>query len=195
MSYFVGDIDKDLSLRISEHLKVCPSCSDYIRKLETEKEAFLGIHPFKEIAFSEKPVQGNHLFLRLTPKIYSLAASLLLFIAAGYFFMQHTGPTLRIKGEAGLKLFVKNVNGTIEKRAEQRYFPGEKIQFLYSCGGRNKFMLSSVDTSGTISQYYPSQGDSSVTLEPGQDIPCRTAFCWTAMWAKSSLSAFFPKSP
>ena len=195
MSYFVGDIDKDLSLRISEHLKVCPSCSDYIRKLETEKEAFLGIHPFKEIAFSEKPVQGNHLFLRLTPKIYSLAASLLLFIAAGYFFMQHTGPTLRIKGEAGLKLFVKNVNGTIEKRAEQRYFPGEKIQFLYSCGGRNKFMLSSVDTSGTISQYYPSQGDSSVTLEPGQDIPLPHSILLDRYVGKELFIGIFSEKP
>jgi hypothetical protein len=32
-------------------------------------------------------------------------------------------------------------------------------------------MLLSIDTSGSITRYYPQQGDSSVVLQPGQDIP------------------------
>jgi hypothetical protein len=171
ISYFVGDVDNDLSHKISEHLKICPSCSDYIIKLEGEKNAFLKTHAFEEIAFQEKSVGDNRLSFRIMPKIYGLAASFLVFITAGFSLLQHFEPGSRIKGEVNLKLFVKNSSGAIEKRGEQRYYPGEKVQFLYSCGSRNKFILISVDTSGTISQYYPSQGDSSISLDPGQEVP------------------------
>jgi hypothetical protein len=171
ISYFVGDVDNDLSHKISEHLKICPSCSDYIIKLEGEKNAFLKTHAFNDMTLPEKTMGDNRLSFRIMPKIYGLAASFLVFITAGFFLLHQTGPGSRIKGEVNLKLFVKSSSGAIEKRGEQRYFPGEKVQFLYSCGSRNKFILISVDTSGSISQYYPSLGDSSISLDPGQDAP------------------------
>jgi hypothetical protein len=195
ISYYAGDVDNALSKKISDHLKICPSCSDFVKKLETEKAVFLQTHPFSEISLSQKTVQERRLLFHGMPKIYSLAASFLVFITAGYFLMQHTEPGSRIKGEAGLKLFVKNGNGTIEKRAEQRYFPGEKIQFLYSCGGQNKFMLLSVDTSGTISKYYPSQGDSSVTLEPGQDLPLPHSILLDRYVGKELFIGIFSEKP
>jgi hypothetical protein len=170
-SYFTGDIDNALFQKISEHVAACPSCKDYLHALKTEKETFLKTHAFEDIALPEKTAGDNRLSFRIMPKIYGLAASFLVFITAGFFLLQHFEPGSRIKGEVNLKLFVKNSFGAVEKRGEQRYYPGEKVQFLYSCGSRNKFMLFSIDTSGTISQYYPSQGDSSIGLEPGQDVP------------------------
>jgi hypothetical protein len=164
-------MDGDLSLKISEHLKICPSCRDYVNKLKSEKTAFLQTLPYDEMARSPKDTQNARLAFHKTLKFYSLAASFLVFITAGFFLLHQTGPGSRIKGEVNLKLFVKSSSGAIEKRGEQRYFPGEKVQFLYSCGSRNKFMLFSIDTSGTISRYYPSLGDSSISLEPGQDVP------------------------
>jgi hypothetical protein len=170
-SYFVGDIDHALSQKLCDHLKHCSSCNEYLNTLKTEKETFLKIHAFEEITLPDKSMNDDRLSFRIMPKIYGLAASFLVFITAGFFLLQHSEPGSRIKGEVTLKLFVKNSSGAIEKRGEQRYYPGEKVQFLYSCGSRNKFMLLSIDTSGTISQYYPSKGDSSILLEPGQDVP------------------------
>ena len=195
ISYFIGDVGNDLSLKISEHLKICPSCSDYKIKLEGEKNAFLKTHTFEEVAFQEKSVSDNRLSFRIMPKIYSLEASFLVFITAGFFLLQHSDPGSRIKGEVNLKLFVKNSSGAIEKRGEQRYFPGEKVQFLYSCGSRNKFILISVDTSGTISQYYPSQGDSSISLEPGQDVPLPHSILLDTYIGKELFVGVFSEKP
>ena len=192
-SYFVADVDNDLSLKISGTSEVCASCRDYVNNLKNEKIVFLQTLPYNEIALPQKDAQNTRLVFHKTPKFYSLAASLLVFIAAGYFFLQHTEPASRIKGEEGLKLFVKNGNGAVEKRGEQRYFPGEKVQFLYSCGSQNKFMLLSVDTSGTISQYYPAQGDSSIALEPGQDAPLPHSILLDKYIGKESYRIFSEK--
>jgi hypothetical protein len=163
--------------------------------LKNEKTAFLQTLPYDGIALSPKDAQNTRLVFHKTQKLYSLAASFLVFIAAGYFFLQHNQTGSRIKGEANLKLFVKSQNGAIEKRGEQRYLPGEKIQFLYSCGGQNKFILLSIDTSGTISQYYPAQGDSSIALEPGQDAPLPHSILLDRYIGKELFIGVFSEKP
>jgi hypothetical protein len=96
----------------------------------------------------------------------------MLAVATGSFLLLRTpARDSRIKGTSGLELYVKNTRGEVEKRERPFYKTGERIQFRYSCADRNKFMLLSIDSTGAVMTYYPSHGDSSEILEPGQGIP------------------------
>jgi hypothetical protein len=172
LSYFTGDITGGKRGAMERHIASCGQCRAYLASLESEKAAFLQAHPFEETAARWNTRQaGRRVFFRHR-QVYALAASLILFLGAGYLFMAgRTETGYRIKGETNLKIFVKNHAGDIEKRGRQEYFTGEKIQFLYSCGAKNNFALISMDTTGAVSIYFPQSEDSSLALERGRDIP------------------------
>jgi hypothetical protein len=170
LTYATGGSSEQEARRIRTHLLACPSCRQYIETFGSENSSFLASRPFEEIAGSTTETRRAAAFRPW--RIYALAASLALAVTTGYFFLlQGPSQVSRIKGAVGLELYVKNAQGEIEKRDQQVYTTGERIQFRYSCAGRNKFILLSIDTAGAITTYYPSQGDSSEVLEPGQDIP------------------------
>jgi hypothetical protein len=172
LSYAAGDCAPDKRKAIEGHVATCEQCRAYLSSIEAEKAAFLVAHPLDEtLAQASKKEKKKILFFR-SRQVYALAASLVLFLGAGYLYLLgRTEPSYRIKGETNLKIFVKNHAGDIEKRGTQEYFTGEKIQFLYSCGAKNNFALISMDTTGAVVTYFPMAHDSSLALERGQDIP------------------------
>jgi hypothetical protein len=174
LSYVTKSCGETKHHSIAAHLTSCASCRAYVENLERGKTAFLSALPFETtIALPERPVVKPAVLFFGRP-LYALAASLVLFVGAGFLYMAGTrhGEN-RIKGETGLKVFVQNRAGAIEKREPRVYYTGEKIQFLYSCGADNRFILLSLDTTGAVTTYYPSEkaGDSSCALESGRDIP------------------------
>ncbi|MBD3319664.1 MAG: DUF4384 domain-containing protein [Chitinivibrionales bacterium] len=171
MSFFTGSCGDTEKAEISRHCAQCPSCAKYLKRLETENAAFLSEHPFDKRTF-EHGGRVNKLRPLILRYAYALAASLILMLS-GYIYYQHTlsGKAYQTKGTVDLKMYVKTPGGVIESRTDQTYAPGEQIQFTYSCGSENKFMLLSIDQTGTITTYYPPKGDSSVVLEKGQDLP------------------------
>ncbi|MBN2188016.1 MAG: hypothetical protein JW699_01075 [Chitinispirillaceae bacterium] len=172
LQYATGSCDAAKRRAFAEHLASCPACSARVGAIEAEKKAFLSAHPFETtVTLPERmPVKRTVPFFR--QPLYAIAASLVIFIGAGFLYTAGSrhGEN-RIKGETGLKVYVQNRAGTIEKREPRVFFAGEKIQFLYSCGADNRFILLSIDTAGVITTYYPAAGDSSSLLEQGRDIP------------------------
>jgi hypothetical protein len=172
LSYEAGDCAQEKQDAIARHLASCGQCRAYLASLESEKAAFLQAHPFEETAARWNASQTSRWLFFSSRHVYALAATLVLFLGAGYLYMAGKTETgYRIKGETNLKIFVKNHGGDIEKRGRQEYFTGEKIQFLYSCGAKNNFALISMDTTGSATTYFPQAQDSSLALERGQDIP------------------------
>lgn len=172
LSYVTGGCDETKSERISTHLLTCRSCRSSVEAFRSENAAFLNTHPYAGMTQTSDTVPIRRTVPFPMRRIYGIAASILLLLSAGYFLhLQEDAPSSQIKGAVGLKLFVKNARGEIEMRDKHVYCAGERIQFQYSCGIRNKFMLLSIDTTGAVMQYYPVHGDSSEALEPGQDIP------------------------
>jgi hypothetical protein len=166
LTFVTGGYGEKEAERIDLHVRACPSCRSYVDTFRSQNAAFLRSHPYEEMetGAAQAPFRSW--------RIYGIAASIVVLLTAGYFFHQReTMPSSRIKGAAGLTLYVKNARGEIEMRNEQVYSTGERIQFSYSCGSRNKFLLLSIDATGAITHYYPFRGDSSEVLEPGQDIP------------------------
>jgi hypothetical protein len=172
LSYFTGDGSAAVRSALSRHVASCGQCRAYLASLESERAAFLQAHPFEVTAARWNTQQTSRRLFFRHRQVYALAASLVLFLGAGYLYlMGRAEPGYRIKGETNLKIFVKNNEGDIEKRGRQEYFTGEKIQFLYSCGAKNNFALISMDTTGAVTTYFPPSQDSSLALERGQDIP------------------------
>jgi len=174
LSYVTGSCGEKKHRSIAAHLASCASCTAYVKNIEVEKSSFLSAHPFETaIALPDRPVVKPAMPFFRQP-LYALAASLVLFVGAGILYMAGTrhGEN-HIKGETGLKVFVQNRAGGIEKREPKVFYTGEKIQFLYSCGADNRFIFLSLDTTGAVTTYYPSAGaaDSSCALERGRDIP------------------------
>jgi hypothetical protein len=174
LSYVTGSCSGIQHRSIAAHVASCASCKAYVESIETQKNSFLSAHPFETtITLPDR--------LAVTPAVpffwrplYALAASLVIFAGAGLLYLagSRQGEN-RIKGETGLKVFVQNRAGNIEKREPKVFYTGEKIQFLYSCGADNRFILLSLDTTGAVTTYYPSAeaADSSCALESGRDIP------------------------
>jgi hypothetical protein len=172
LTFATGGSGEEEARRIRMHLRECPACRRFVETFDSEKSSFLAAHPFAEPIGREPESQTRRTAVFSPWRAYALAASLTIAVATGSFFLMRTpARDARIKGTAGLELFVKNARGEVEKRVQPLYTTGERIQFLYSCAGRNEFMLLSIDTAGAVTTYYPSRGDSSEALEPGQGIP------------------------
>jgi hypothetical protein len=197
LSYFTGDGSEEKCRAISTHISSCESCRRYLADLESEKSTFLASHPFETtIAPSSRPAGGRLLrFSRY--RQYALAATLALCISGAAYLYRSTltGGEIRIKGETGLKAFVQTSAGAIEKRSSHVYFAGEKIQFLYSCGEQNRFMLLGMDTSGVITTYYPATGDSSIVVERGADMPLPNSIALDQYTGRELFFAVFSKRP
>lgn len=169
LSYVAGDLDAFTSRAIDEHLKECTLCDATIKEIKQERSNFLKQYPKPERVLQHAEGRVYH-FRR--GSVLALAASLVLLVTAGYMTFTNTGTDgFRIKGTTQVDLFVQDENGNIIKRDHNIYYPGEKIQFTYSCGEKHYFMLLSADSNKSITVYYPSDKGNSIELEPGRDLP------------------------
>ena len=62
-------------------------------------------------------------------------------------------------------------NGTPEIRENGVYYPGDRIQLTYSSADTAHLVVLGIESSGGVQVYFPSNGSSSVPVEPGTDIP------------------------
>ncbi|MBN1601611.1 MAG: DUF4384 domain-containing protein [Chitinispirillaceae bacterium] len=169
LSFVAGDLDTFTARSIDEHLKECTLCDAMIKEIKQERSNFLKQYPKPEKVPEHTAGRVHH--FRHGP-LLALAASLVLVVSGAYLVYTNTSiDGYRIKGTTQVSLFVQDENGSPVKRDNSIYYPGEKIQFTYSCGERHYFMLLSADSNKSITVYYPSDGDSSIALEPGRDLP------------------------
>ena len=196
LSFFTGDVPAQKRNAIEEHIALCVSCRSYVNGLTSEKTAFLAARPF-ETSIKFESHRSNTRFLPFFGRqLYALAACVVAVVTAAYFYVSSHGPSAgRIKGETGIKALVQNKSGAIEKRSSGIYASGEKIQFLYSCGAQNRFILLGIDTAGAVTTYFPVSGDSSCVLEPGADIPLPNSIVLDEYTGRETFLAVFSEKP
>jgi hypothetical protein len=193
MSYFAGDLDEITTLQVKKHVDQCPECKSALAKLNQEQTQFLERYPIPPIANETLPKKRITIFN--SRPLMALAATLVLVVTAGYITMNRTGKDeFRIKGDTNIDMYVQSSNGSPENRKTGLFCPGEKIQFTYSCGAYNNFVLLSSDTSGNISVYFPSSGITSIPLEPGQKLPLPNSIILDNYIGKEVYIALFSKS-
>jgi hypothetical protein len=171
LNYVTGGVSEEKAALIRSHLNACASCREYCEALEREKQGFLAANPIDQVM--DRPARlRNVIRFPALGRYYALAASLVICIGAGYVYLNHTQTTdFRIKGETALRVFVLADDGTVEQRVNNTFTTGERIQFQYSCGLKNRFIMMSLDSAGSLTTFYPGTGDSAIVLESGQDIP------------------------
>jgi len=176
IAFSTKDLEPDEYRTVEMHVEKCTTCRNFLENLAQEKADFLQEFPNAPITSSVHSEPKNRIYFP-TRQLFALAATLILIVSGGYLLFRlpilstQSTNTTRIKGATGISIYVKTNNGTAEVRDDLLFTPGEQIQFVYSCGGHNRFMLVSIDENGTISTYYPSEGDSSVILKKGNNIP------------------------
>jgi hypothetical protein len=196
LSFVTGSASDITAAAIRSHLASCDSCRAYCSSLEAGKRSFLAANPFEQTITLPARSEPKRITAFFGAPLYALAATLVVCIGAGWLYLaQHGAPQMRIKGEAGLKVFVQNADGAVEKRQSMEFRTGEKIQFLYSCGAANRCILLSIDTTGTITTYFPADGDSSCALEPGQDLPLPNSIVLDEYTGRELFLGFFSGRP
>jgi hypothetical protein len=169
MSYVCDDLDVCTAECIKNHLQQCATCRDVVMQLQNERETFLQLYPKPVVP--HMPVRAKTVAFR-TRTLVAMAASLILIASTGYVVVNlNKGDGYRIKGTTQLDLYVQDENGASVKSDRRDFYPGDKIQFSYSSGANRYFMLLSIDTSSSVTFYYPSEGDSSMEIIPGQQCP------------------------
>jgi hypothetical protein len=193
MSFVSEDLDEGTMSEIHNHLTGCKECNAVVNRLRKEKEDFLQQYPVS-------PSHPESTVSRIIPfpvrSILAIAASLIISVTAGYFVLtQDRQDGYRIKGATQLDMYVLDETGVPSKRGNSMYYPGEKIQFTYSTGINKNFILLSIDTSKVITQFYPTQKDSSVKLAPGRDLPLPHSITLDGYIGPELYLAIFSESP
>ncbi len=168
-AYCTDTLPEKEKIELENHLRECSECQDYLRQLTQQKNAFLEKYPFESL-----PLPQTKKIISFPSKrhIYALAASFIIMITGSWlFYSSRSQNTMRIKGGTDIRMVVKSLDGAIEERTTATCYPNERIQFIYSCGAQNNFMLFSIDEQGSLSTYLPAAGDSSVTLQKGAEMP------------------------
>jgi hypothetical protein len=169
MAYQTGDMSAGRRETIADHLRGCPACRSALADLDRQKADFLGARPFE--SFNPQPRQARILqWRRPAFTVLALAASLVVGLTTVSQFQARTDG-VRFKGSAAVAIHVHNADGTIATRDSGAFAPGEQIQFTVTSSGYKNLILMGIDTSGTISTYFPANGDSSGVLTPGAGIP------------------------
>lgn len=195
-SYVAGDLDDLTRKKVTEHIETCGECAMTMKKIEQEKVDFLKAYPNPQIGTVLKTTSNAKTSVKHSVSLYALAATLVLMVSAGVvFYNQNYTEGYRIKGATQVTLYVQDENGNPMKRDNAIYFPGEKIQFTYSCGNNRYFMLLSADSNHSISVYYPSEGKESIQLEPGRDLPLPNSIILDSYIGPELYLAVFSASP
>jgi hypothetical protein len=195
-SYIAEDLDDVTRKKVTEHLKSCGECELKIKQMQQEKTEFLNAYPDPQIHTELKKLSKTKTSVKYSVSLYALAATLVLMVSAGLvFYNQNYTAGYRIKGATQVTLYVQDENGNPVKRDNNTFFPGEKIQFTYSCGNNRYFMLLSADSNHSISVYYPSEGTQSIQLEPGQDLPLPNSIILDSYIGPELYLAVFSASP
>jgi hypothetical protein len=194
LSYLAGDCDEETRKRVADHLHSCLVCNRKLEEAKREREAFLEAHPFESLT-QRAQTRRRSSALPFGP-VYALAATLVLLVGAGLVVRLRERPSrFRIKGAADIAMFVKVGEQTIEKRLNHVYHPGEYVQITYSCAEADRLALLSIDEQGKVSIYYPSDGDSSVALQKGSNVPLPNSILLDDYIGKELFVAVFSKRP
>jgi hypothetical protein len=193
LSYVTGDLPGGAMAEVESHLHDCSSCAVYVAGAIKERSAFLDAYP--SISGVTIPVRSRIVRFPALRTALALAAGLILAIGTGTILVNHQSDEYRTKGGVALKLFVQNSAGVPAENTAPVCAPGERIQFTYSCGSERYFMLMSVDTTRSVSVFYPDGAGSSMLLEPGNDLPLPNSILLDDYLGKEWYVAVFSARP
>lgn len=168
LSYVAGDLSDNRMSALDRHLRHCSECRRSVSEMKKEQSEFLESYP--EVPMAKKKTGTILRFRALTP-LLSVAAVLVVALGLARFLPRQPETAWRTKGSTSLALYVSDSTGKPSVRDDSVFFPGERIQFSYSCGKERYLILASIDEKGNVSVFYPTSGDHSMLLEPGSDLP------------------------
>lgn len=198
ITFVAGDCDPERAERISEHLRGCSECRRMVEDHAAEKAEFLNRHSFEQYEQSMQSRKKAKVFQ--FPGRYALAASLVLFLVGGYVIRRTTMAPFsqakyRIKGKAGITVWSMGADGTPEIRENGIYYPGDRIQLTYSSSDTMHLTVLGVEGTGAVQTYFPSNGTTSVTVEPGSDIPLPNSIVLDDYIGSELYAAVFSEEP
>jgi len=168
LSYATGGLSTNRQQSVEEHLQNCAVCSWQLKTIHEEQAAFLREMPHRLSVCQPRPLlKVPYIFKRIT----ALAASLLIVVGLSAVLRDTHLQGTRIKGGGQIRLYLAGDHGEVIHRESAVFFPGERIQFTYSCAKRSWIVLAGVEESGEVTIYFPAADSLSMMVEPGSNVP------------------------
>lgn len=73
----------------------------------------------------------------------------------------------RVKGTVDLSFYVLDGDRAVLGDATATFRAGDRLQFSYLAGGYTELILLSIDGTGSVSSWYPAEGEEGVPVTPG----------------------------
>jgi hypothetical protein len=163
--YAAGELGAEKSKMLESHFSECTKCKDYYRSIDTERETFLRVYPYEELAkrgvSSRVQTDGiiagikNVLSLLNRPALFPVYAALLLFAVVTPMMLSKNHDTTQFKGAHALSFAYQRGGNTIQGTSAYRLQSGDKVQIFFTSGGYRNASLLSVDKNGAVSFYHP----------------------------------------
>jgi hypothetical protein len=179
---------------VREHSGACAECRSRIEAISAEQINFLDVNPFSEQKMPLR-IRTNVRVFKLR-QVYAIAATLLVFLGTGVFYSARRNLSeMRIKGDTEISVFTLDSLNNPVSGSNMKFLPGKRIQFTYSCGADNNFLLFSIDQTGKITQYFPDTASMSMKLTPGRDMPLPNSILLDDYLGNEAYMAIFSKTP
>ncbi len=184
---------------VADHAAGCPSCRETLTHYQAQKAAFLAKHPFRQLWNALEERRASRRFWRKwllpvplrTAVAFASIAGLIVFAV----WRHQQSPEILTKGGVGLGFYVSS-QGKIEKgRNGMSLRPGTEVQFLYSSQKESYLLLAGIEEDGTVTFYYPPNGEASGPIEPAKKSPLPTALRWRPAGRYERFFALFTEMP
>jgi len=193
MSFIADDLSDVRKKQIQNHLRQCQSCTNYFNQLQMENQQFLNSFPDITVPDNDTYFQKSTKPRRLVD-LFAIAA-VLIFSVTGSLYLFNGHHNFRTKGSEKIRVFCKNEYGITELLPHSKCVPGDLLQFSYSSVQRSNFLLLSIDTTGKITTFFPSNSDSSIVITTGADIPLPHSILLDNYLGPELYLALFSSSP
>ena len=172
--YLVRELDKEQAATLEKHFEECPVCKEYYLSASKERDTFLRVYPYREVALRTKSSARVNPLKRLIenlarPALVPVYATLLIAVAILPFVMRETtgviSDDMRFKGGSELTFAYQRDGEVIQGTNQYRIHSGDKVQIFYNAVNSGFVSLLSIDETGVVSFYHPDAGSEFCTVE------------------------------
>jgi hypothetical protein len=193
-------------LQAEAHVLSCDVCTTRRRSIETARSALLAQLPPEDFAratlaraAAAESSAGLADARRAKLLRWTFAGGVLALVAACLLWIQRPlsvagNEVIRFKGPASLEVFVKRGERVAAMRDGDALAGGDQLGFVYTLAEPRHLLLLSIDDTGAITRYFPSDGNSQ-RLAAGARVQLPLAVELDAHRGEERLVAFFSDTP
>ncbi len=173
-----GSVSTAKRVELEKHIEECSECRAKLNALKEEQANFLEQLPFNPELYQIDEKKNQIEEKKSEPKVVSfpkmitsIAALFIMAVTLLYLRPSQESEMFTMKSGTEMRIVVEERSGAIVERERDIYYPNEQIQICYTVPQRSFLLLVSLDSSATLSRYFPTYGDRAMEVSAGVKQP------------------------